>query len=214
MPHNRKQPVSEVSSRSKCSALTGISDAAEFDEHKWHGSRSSLSFCPSLAAVARRDQLYSSFLACHLPESQYNTVEHQPWFALLPYLPAKTAALEASMMAICTAKLGRKYGDRSLIRESHELYHEGLIELQKALWHPALMLHDGTLGASMALAMYEVIENPTETRFGYLSHADGLAKLVHLRGPMAHRDGLAHWIFQGFRFMEVCVLQSFCSSEV
>jgi len=110
------------------------------------------------------------------------------------------------MLAISTAKLGRANDDSVLVRESLNLYAQGLVELQKALWDPELMYRDETLGACMALAMYEMIECPAATRFGYLSHHNGCTRLVQLRGPQAHVSGLGHQIFRSFRTQAVSTL--------
>lgn len=79
---------------------------------------------------------------------------------MLPELPTLTKALETSTMAICTARWGREIDNVALIKESLNLYTQGLRQLQIALWDPELMYKDETLGACMALAMYEVMECP------------------------------------------------------
>ena len=123
---------------------------------------------------------------------------------MLPTLPMLTSALETSIMAVCTAKFGRRYKDSRLVDESLKLYTRGLRQLQSALWDPRLMYHDETLGACMALAMYEIFECPSDSRRAYVSHQQGLAKLVHLRGAKAHASGLGHQIFLAFRVQAVC----------
>ena len=106
-------------------------------------------------------------------------------------------------MAICTAKLGRKSDNLSMVKESLNLYTQGLQQLQKALWDPSLMYKDETLGACMALALYEVIECPMESRRAYVTHQQGCAKLVQLRGAEAHSSGFGHQIFLSFRVQAV-----------
>ncbi|KAL1876162.1 hypothetical protein Plec18167_005426 [Paecilomyces lecythidis] len=51
----------------------------------------------------------------------------------------------------------------------------------------------------MALAIYEIVECPSRNQQGYTSHCDGLDKLVKLRGPEAHVEGLGHHVFLAFR---------------
>lgn len=106
-------------------------------------------------------------------------------------------------MALCMARLGRENNHLDFIRESLRLYTRGLYEMQKALWDPQLMYSDETLGACMALAMYELVECPAANRRAYASHQDGCAKLVELRGAEAHGSGLGHQIFLAFRRQSV-----------
>ncbi|KAI9711059.1 MAG: hypothetical protein M1828_001986 [Chrysothrix sp. TS-e1954] len=98
-----------------------------------------------------------------------------------------------------------------MVQVSRKLYLMALKRLQESLWNPVLMHKDDTLGASMALAMYEAMESPSQTEKGYLSHVNGLARLIELRGPEAHRTGLGHHIFIAFRYTEVNTRRSFRS---
>jgi hypothetical protein len=85
-------------------------------------------------------------------------------------------------MAICIARLGRLENDLDLTRMSLQLYIYGLPEVQKALLNPELMYKDEILGASMALAMYELIECAAETKYGYISHHKGCARTDSIAG--------------------------------
>jgi hypothetical protein len=78
-------------------------------------------------------------------------------------LPNYTKALEASILAIATAKLGRVSENEVLIHESLKFYVNGLLELQKALCDPKLMYKDDTLAACMALITYDIAECPDKT---------------------------------------------------
>jgi hypothetical protein len=118
-------------------------------------------------------------------------------------LPDYTKALEASVLAIATAKLGRVSENEVLIRESLKFYVNGLWELQKALWDPKLMYKDDTLAACMALIMYEISECPDKTIMALVAHMKGCAKLVELRGPDAYCSDFSHELFVSFRVIEV-----------
>lgn len=111
-----------------------------------------------------------------------------------------------SILALCTAKLGREREDDVLVRSSLRLYTEGLYELQKALWDPKLMYRDETLAACMALAYYELVECPAEAKYAYVTHHNGCSKLVQLRGADAHISGLGRQVFLTFRFQEVSIV--------
>lgn len=161
---------------------------------------------PAIAPHALyRHQLLNSFLCHYIPASQlaFGPPEERSWLVLLSELPTPTKALEISTLALCTAKLGRENDDPVFVKESLCLYTQGLCEMQKALWDPQLMYRDETLGACMALAMYELHECPAANRRAYASHQDGCAKLVELRGAEAHSSGLGHEIFLTFRRQSV-----------
>ena len=151
-----------------------------------------------------RQQLLNAYLCQFVPAWQSGAKEERSWLALLPEYSISTRALEVSIMALCMAKLGRKNDDSILVRESLGLYSQGLHEMQLALWDPRLMYRDETMGACMALAMYELEECPSANRRAYASHQNGCAKLVMLRGPEAHSSGLGHQIFLAFRKQSVC----------
>ena len=122
---------------------------------------------------------------------------------MIPGLPGMTAALESSIMAICTVSMGRMYKDPALAREGLKFYTKGLWELQKALWNPTLMNKDETCGACVALAIYEVIECPDKTIDGWKSHMVGCAKLTELKGATAFKSDFGYQLFLAFRLMEV-----------
>ncbi|KAJ9612614.1 hypothetical protein H2200_004211 [Cladophialophora chaetospira] len=102
-------------------------------------------------------------------------------------------------MALCVAKIGDLCGDEGLTYESLKLYQRSLRQLQLALWDPELMLDDQTLTACLALGMYEMSQCPNRSKQGYVSHTLGCRRLVELRGPEAHMDGLGHAVFIHFR---------------
>ena len=100
------------------------------------------------------------------------------------------------------------YDDKHLLFKSKELYASGLGELQRDLWNPKSMYRDETLAACMNLALYELMECPGKDINAYASHQGGLARLVQLRGPEAHTDGIAHNMFLAFRVQTVRIALS------
>jgi hypothetical protein len=130
------------------------------------------------------------------------------WLRMLPTLPNFTSALEASILAVSTAKLGRLSESPVLIHESLKFYVQGLWELQKALWDPTLMGKDETLAACMAMIMYEVVECPNSTIDAWAGHMKGCAKMFELKGPKAYGSDFSHALFLSFRVIEVCLQSS------
>ena len=122
---------------------------------------------------------------------------------MLPTLPNFTNALEASILAVSTAKLGRLTHNPALIQESLKFYVQGLWELQKALWDSTLMEREETLAACMAMITYEVAECPNSTVDAWASHMKGCAKMFELRGPSAYGSEFSYLLFLSFRVIEV-----------
>ncbi|KAG9777481.1 hypothetical protein KCU88_g4542, partial [Aureobasidium melanogenum] len=126
-------------------------------------------------------------------------MQRRLWLFQLPTIPKMSPALEIATMALCMAKMSDVHNDSILRHESLELYHRGLLQLQKALWDPEQMYDEQTLAACVALASYELSQCPNNSRHGYIIHTAGCEKLIRLRGPEAHKDGLAHQIFVQYR---------------
>jgi hypothetical protein len=158
----------------------------------------------SLVSAGIRQQMLASYVAQYRTAlSSHVITDARAWMTILPSIPSPTKALETAAYAVSLARLGNTLHAPELQRESLKLYTQGLRRVQLALWDRRLMYSDETLAACMLLAIYEVFECPGRSRAAYLKHFNGCAKLIQLRGPAAHVDGLAHSIFQGFRFMGV-----------
>ncbi|KAH7391597.1 hypothetical protein BKA64DRAFT_678013 [Cadophora sp. MPI-SDFR-AT-0126] len=148
-----------------------------------------------------REQILSEFLT-NYPQSP-SEPRAGSWLALLPSHPTYTTALEASILAVCTAKLGRTNNDQALVKESLKFYVQGLWELQRALWDEKLMYRDETVAACMCLIIYEVAECPDQSIKGWVGHLKGCARLFQLRGPKMYRSEMAHRLFLTFRQIEI-----------
>jgi hypothetical protein len=125
---------------------------------------------------------------------------------MVPDLPEYNRALQASMLAVSIANLGRLSRDEGLLQESLKFYIQGLWELQRSLWDPTLMLKNETLAACMALIMYEVAECPDRTLNGWEAHMRGCKKMFELKGPSSYGSDFGHQLFLSFRVMEVFAL--------
>jgi hypothetical protein len=157
---------------------------------------------------AYRQQIIGEFLHHFTPskllqESSVKNGAVNNWFTLLPSHPEYTAALEATVLAICTAKLGRLHHDPALVHESLKFYIQGIWELQRALYNPELMYKEETAASCMALIFYEVVECPDQSTKAWLNHVQGCAKLFELRGPKAYSSEFGYALFLAFRQMEV-----------
>ncbi|KAK5065389.1 hypothetical protein LTR84_001227 [Exophiala bonariae] len=148
---------------------------------------------------AYRQQILCIYMDQIVPKVDLGLLKDRMWIESVPCLPYLTSALESSIMAMCFAKIGDFNGDERFKLEGLQLYHRALRELRMALLHPQLLYDDQTLGACVALTHYEMTECPSDSMQPYLSHVTGCEKLICLRGPEKHRDGMAHKIFAHFR---------------
>lgn len=168
----------------------------------------------SLTLAAYRQQILCKFLSRFEPKKTGTLpISKTHWLAELTKRPVISHALEVAATAFCTAKLGRVTRNADFLVESLHLYNQGLGELRRALYNPSKVVLDDTLGACLLLAMYEVVECPTGSSRGYSNHVAGCGRLVQLRGPEAHAEGLGHSIFVSFRFMAVSQKPDSCQHD-
>lgn len=123
----------------------------------------------------------------------------QIWIPTLQHFAATSTPLKASPLACCAAWLARSDSNPALIDFSRHLYSEGLREVRNALRAPDAILEDETLGACLALAVFEVIECPDKCRAAYEWHRRACVRLVQMRGAKAHRDRVGHELFLAIR---------------
>lgn len=154
---------------------------------------------------AHRQQILGIYMDQIVPKVDLGLLKERMWIESIPCLPHLTVALESAVMAMCFAKIGDFNGDERFKLEGLQLYHRALRELRVALLDPQLLYDDQTLGACVALTHYEMTECPSDSMQPYMSHIAGCEKLIHLRGPDRHRDGIAHKIFAHFRVQAVSI---------
>ena len=135
----------------------------------------------------------------YVPIDELGPSERRNWLATLAELPNQPPALAAAILAISLSQLGKSSHDPLLGKESLEHYTSGLKELQRALYDPKQMHTDETLAACLLLSMYELLECPAGNKHAYSIHNRGCARLIQLRGPEAHKTGLAHSLFLAIR---------------
>ncbi|PWY90375.1 C6 zinc finger domain-containing protein [Aspergillus sclerotioniger CBS 115572] len=156
---------------------------------------------PAYATIQTQNECHNlvlSFLSNCLPASQSSSLPRS-WMPLLAELPTRGKALQIAGAAVAASAIGHRFRDPALIRESLNLYTQGLRQLQSALWNRHLVHDDGTLAACMALSLYEAMECPSAGSEGYFGHCQGLLALVQARGIQAHCTGAGHQLFLGVR---------------
>ncbi|ETN44630.1 uncharacterized protein HMPREF1541_10300 [Cyphellophora europaea CBS 101466] len=121
------------------------------------------------------------------------------WTEVVNELPNEESCLESAFSALTISRVGKDSQDDRLVQESTKLYGRALKEMQLALYDTDRMHSDEVLTASMLLGLYENFEGSTLKSRSWLSHAQGAAHLIELRGPERHRNRQAHHVFLGSR---------------
>ena len=106
-------------------------------------------------------------------------------------------------LACYTLWRGRRDLNRSMLDISRQLYIRGLVETQKVLISPTVAQYDAVLGACNALGLYEAIECPDGSMAAYHWHRAACCKLIQIRGPRAHQEGVGHELFVNIRVFAV-----------
>ena len=112
-------------------------------------------------------------------------------------------ALYSPALACYALWRGRQDGNSTMIDVSHQLYLRGLIATQQALMDDKTARADSTLAACHALGLYEALECPDQSNTAYTWHRRACCRLITLRGPQAHREGLGHELFVNIRIFVV-----------
>lgn len=121
------------------------------------------------------------------------------WTLVIPQMPSDETALNLAFLAVSAARVGRDHHDRRLIEESLKIYGKALRDLQSALYDPKRMYSDGTLVACMLLNLYEIFEGSDRKTLAWISHSQGAARLVELRGVGRHTTRESNFLFCGTR---------------
>ena len=154
-------------------------------------------------ALITRQILASARAAISTGQQEYGEFP-QYWSAAITSQSLDSWACRTSPALACyTAWMGRQNEDPYLMDASRKLYVQGLKECQQSINDPGIALSDETLSACIGLIIYEALECPDRSYSAYHKHIDGCSALIKLRGIDAHRDGVGHDLFRGFRYIAV-----------
>ena len=131
--------------------------------------------------------------------------DHTAFFGIVSssLIHSADTALCSPALACYTLWRGRQDGNSTMIDASHQLYLRGLVTTQQALMDEKTALADSTLAACHALGLYEALECPDKSTTAYMWHRAACCRLVRLRGPRAHCEGLGHDLFVNVRIFAV-----------
>ena len=121
------------------------------------------------------------------------------WTRIVQELAGGEPSLELAFSAMCISSVGRDSQDQRLVQESKKMYGKALKDLQAALYSPERMYSDETLTACRFLGLYETFGSMPDRSFAWISHTEGAARLIELRGPERHVVRQPHYVFLGSR---------------
>lgn len=151
---------------------------------------------PSLDRTAIAAQCRALFWDLYLPhgiaevhDDMLQPCNHPPnWTTILLEMSQNEPALEYAFSALSVSRVGRSNRDYRLVKESTKIYGRALKDLQRALADSSRMRTEEVLAACSLLGLYEVFEggDALSKSVGWVSHAQGAARLLELRGPSDH----------------------------
>ena len=146
--------------------------------------------------------LYLPHGVAEVPGAMLMKCLHPPnWTSVLLEMSQDEPALDLAFSALSVSRVGRSNQDIRLVKESTKIYGRALKDLQRALDDPSRMQSEEVLAACSLLGLYEIFEggDATNKSVGWVSHAQGAARLIELRGPSLHTKRQPHHLFLGAR---------------
>ena len=164
----------------------------------------------SLEEAAISSECWSLFWDRYVP--QHDCVEDDitlnwghptKWLEVVNELPGDEPCSKLAFSALIMSQVSKDSRDQQLAEASTLLYGNALKDLQAALRDSERVYSDEILIASLSLALYEAFQGSTIESSSWLSHAQGAARLIELRGPERHRTDHAHQFFLASRISTI-----------
>lgn len=106
--------------------------------------------------------------------------------------------------------MGRTYQDQDITNAAIKVYGKALLEVNHALRSSSRYLTDEVLAAVGLLALYELLlgpapgqtlptETPAMQAHNWMSHAQGVSRLLEVRGPARHKSDYGFGLFTNCR---------------
>ena len=149
--------------------------------------------------------LVEDFLFHTLPVHRFFNRAHSNWTYIMPYVESpSTPNVYSAFMALAAIKVGHVCRNFSLLETGHAYYAESLASLSGALSQSPGYNLDIFITMYL-LSQYELYECPIDAalRGPWLTHFNGLTKLVEIAGPDRFVEGVEHNIFIDVRLAAV-----------
>ena len=179
----------------------------------------------SISLSAFQDDICRSFVLHKLTSGPTITKGITWWLSPSPRVQVQAYTLVSASRAMTASFFGRMHRQPSIIAQGQSMYIEALHNLGQDVGHVVKSRTIETLGATMALNMYEVgllIQNHVEKVAltviqllnispmtpGWITHAGGVGRLIQLRGPKDHQKYPEKTILLESRRLIVCPTKS------
>ena len=147
-----------------------------------------------------RMQLYSEFMSLYFPSDIPEGVNlldssHHSYMCLLVSLPSSQSALTYGLDALSLVQIGSIHKDRHMIHQALQSYTYALSSLARILHQPGSVNNDIVLAVAVVLSACEFFDGIKQGALGWVSHRDGIRKLVDARGPGSLNSRLSIFLF-------------------
>ena len=180
----------------------------------------------SISLSAFQDDICRSFVLHKLTSGPTITKGITWWLSPSPRVQVQAYTLVSASRAMTASFFGRIHRQPRIVAQGQSMYSEALHNLAQDIGHTVKSRTIETLGATMALNMYEVGLPSSKTNIekvaltviqllnispmtpGWITHAGGVGRLIQLRGPKDHQKYPEKTIFLESRRLIVCPTKS------
>lgn len=141
------------------------------------------------------NDLYVSFAVQRLYGHKIESpgLNYKAWVISITKDAQPSDVSSTAFSCLATAYFGRINRRADILAHGSYLYGKALLQLKSAINTPATAFDARNVAATMAVCQYETLVY-TST-YGWVQHAGGTGRLMEMRGPHAHQDGLSHKCF-------------------
>ncbi|OGM50623.1 C6 zinc finger domain protein [Aspergillus bombycis] len=132
------------------------------------------------------------------------------WFTFLPTIYGKNRTLDSSIRCFVAHHIGRITGNKQAIVYAKSTYVEALSRLQRSLYNLTESLSSEVLCAVLLQCFYELFTNAHDST-SWMKHADGLGRLVRVRGCDSYHTEFDHTLLKASRGL--IIMHSLFSKE-
>lgn len=145
-------------------------------------------------------QLYSEFMSLYFPSDIPDGVSfldssHHSYMCLLVSLPSPRPALTYGLDALSLVQIGSIRKDSHMINQALQSYTYALSSLARTLHQQGSVNDDSVLAAAVVLSACEFFDGIKQGAFAWVSHRDGIRKLVDARGRGSLNSRLSMLLF-------------------
>lgn len=148
--------------------------------------------------------LLSAFVNVWTP-TQKDMFGTRPWILFCADMSDGTeCALTVALRALALVRCSKLWNDDHLLERGRQTYGKALRVLQSELLDDRTKFSELVMAACRVLSTYEFLESTTDSVSGWITHVQGMERVVYLRGPARFRESLRSGALRGWRANVVC----------